>query len=83
MQLILSLLNHPTVRAAAFLAGVMACGSQCFADDPFKFVDVADEWGLAKPLKGSMAHAVACGDINGDGYLNIMDVVLLINISLE
>ena len=67
MQLILSLLNHPAVGAALFLAGVMACGSQCFADDPFKFVDVADEWGLAKPLKGSMAHAVACGDINGDG----------------
>jgi len=43
MQLILSLLNHPTVGAAAFLAGVMACGSQCFADDPFKFVDVAEE----------------------------------------
>ncbi len=41
------------------------------AQGPITFVDVAADRGLAKPLAGMMAHAMACGDIDNDGDLDI------------
>ena len=31
------------------------------------FVESSEAWGLTEPLKGIMAHAAACGDIDNDG----------------
>lgn len=35
------------------------------------FIESGAAWGLAKPLKGIMAHAAACGDIDNDGDLDL------------
>lgn len=35
------------------------------------FVESGDTWGLTEPLKGIMAHAAACGDLDGDRDLDL------------
>jgi len=50
--------------AAALLS---AAGGPAGAGEPFRFVDATTAWGLAEPLRGIKAHAMACGDVNGDG----------------
>ena len=35
------------------------------------FVESAGAWGLIEPLRGIMAHAAACGDVDGDGDLDL------------
>lgn len=35
------------------------------------FVESGDTWRLTEPLKGIMAHAASCGDVDGDGTLDI------------
>ncbi len=49
-------------------AGVLQ-GSAVAAD--MSFVESADALGLSGPLAGIMSHAAACGDVDGDGDLDL------------
>jgi hypothetical protein len=48
-----------------------ATGRLADAGEPFHFVDATAPWGLAEPLRGIKAHAMACGDVDGDDDLDI------------
>jgi hypothetical protein len=36
-----------------------------------QFADATERWGLDAPLTGMMAHAVAAGDVDGDGWTDL------------
>ena len=50
---------------------LLASGGAAGAGEPFQFVDSTAQWGLAEPLRGIKAHAMACGDVDGDSDLDI------------
>lgn len=50
-----------TVYASSPIAG----------DDAVHFVDSTTSWGADEPLRGMLAHAVATGDVNGDGWTDV------------
>ncbi len=51
----------------------MVCRINLFAhsDEPFQFVDVAQEYNRVDSLRGIMAHAAAFGDVDNDGQLDL------------
>ncbi|MET0421834.1 MAG: hypothetical protein ABW073_09005, partial [Acidimicrobiia bacterium] len=38
---------------------------------PIAFADATESWGATVPLTGMLAHAMATGDVNGDGWLDL------------
>ncbi len=67
-----------TSRTTAVAASRIACAAQRIygatpagADAGIRFVDATDAWGADVPLRGMLAHAVATGDVNGDGWTDM------------
>jgi len=59
------------VRRAILIVTISALLNIAARADNMSFVECSSVRGLAEPLKGIMAHAAACGDIDGDGDLDI------------
>src|SRR5262249_10016700 len=66
-----------SVLAAVMVLGVLAGGPRSGADDapppgaPFRSGDVTAEAGLEKYVHGALNHAVAWGDFDNDGRLDL------------
>jgi hypothetical protein len=58
-----------TILAAVLL--VWAAVAAAAGEPVLRFEDTAAAAGLAGPLRGMMAHAAACGDVDGDGDLDV------------
>ncbi len=54
--------KRPQVEYRASAAG---------AAGPIRLQDVTDAWGADQPLAGMYGHAVATGDVNGDGWTDV------------
>ena len=65
------MMNRVALPCVVLLCFVFLYAPITPAQDPFVFSDVAAERGLSGPLQGMMAHAMACGDIDNDGDLDI------------
>lgn len=65
-------MTMPT-RGHAWLLAIALSASAAWAGstDALAFEDATAAWGLDGPLRGLMAHAAACGDIDGDGDLDV------------
>ena len=60
-----------TVALGAPAATADACPSVASGAGPISFADVTGTTGLTQPLTGMMGHAVAWGDVNGDGWQDL------------
>jgi hypothetical protein len=71
-----------SVPAGAVTTGAPSVGSGCTArriyrapstggGGAIRFVDATAPWGADVPLRGMLAHAVATGDMNGDGWTDV------------
>jgi len=60
------------MRIVTFICTVALCaGSTVWSAEPFRFSDVTAEAGLARPTYGAFVHAIAWGDVDGDGLLDL------------
>jgi enediyne biosynthesis protein E4 len=64
---ILRSMRRATCQAISLCVLWLACGGWAAAQGPLQFRDVTDETGLRPLVAGIAGHAVAWGDVDGDG----------------